>query len=247
MRIAITQPNFLPWLGYFELLDSVDCFVALDDVQLVRRSFVVRNRAGGPGREPLWLSMAIQSCPTDTSLSAAYPARDRPWWRKLERQLEAHYIHAPHWPRLKPWLRDALPPREEEPVAAYNLRLLQDLAAMSGCAPARWHRASELVPPDTTNNHAERLAAICHALGAQDYLNFRKGIDIGLHSAEFFAAHGIRLWRQDYRHPVYPQGGSGFVERLSVIDLLAHVGADETAEVIRSGRSWTQMPVAGAA
>jgi hypothetical protein len=54
MRLAITQPNFMPWLGYFELLDYVDVWVSLDNVQLSRGSFVLRNRVRRPDGAVEW-------------------------------------------------------------------------------------------------------------------------------------------------------------------------------------------------
>mgnify|MGYP003673285513 CR=1 FL=1 len=241
MRIAVTQPNFLPWLGYFELLDRVDCFVALDDVQLVRGSFTVRNRVRSANGAPRWMTLAVARCSHTTPLNRALVSRDRPWWADILRALDSAYGAAPHWDWLRSWLAQALPPRPAETVIDYNLRLLHDLADMTGSAPARWYKASELVSADNTGDQAERLIAICRKLGASDFLNFRKGIDIGLHRPEFFAAHGIDLWRQDYNHPRYSQGDAEFVDRLSVIDLLAHAGPEEAGAIIRSGRAWTVM------
>ena len=60
MRVAIMQPTYLPWLGYFALMDRVDCFILLDTVQFARRSWQQRNRIK-TARGPLWLTVPVRS------------------------------------------------------------------------------------------------------------------------------------------------------------------------------------------
>lgn len=247
MRIAITQPNFLPWLGYFELLDHVDHFVALDDTQLVRGTFLVRNRVRSASGATRWLTLAVQRCSHRTPLNEAIASRNRPWWDDALRSLDTAYETAPHWPWVRDWLADALPPRANESVASYNLRLLRDLSKMTGCGPSRWHRASKLLAPEPGANIEDRLVAMCRQLDGTSFCNARKGIDIGLHKPAFFAEHGLALWRQAYEHPRYGQGDWDFVDRLSVLDAMAHCGPDAIADAIRGGRRWAKVPVANAA
>ena len=58
MKIAIMQPTYLPWMGYFDLMDQVDCFVILDSVQFERRSWQQRNRIKTP-RGLEWLTVPV--------------------------------------------------------------------------------------------------------------------------------------------------------------------------------------------
>lgn len=242
MRIAITQPNYLPWLGYFDLLDSVDCFVALDDVQLVRRSFIVRNRVLSPAGGPRWLSLPVVRCPQKTPLNRALVSHEPSWWDGTLQALDAAYRLAPHWPWLRGTLVEVLRPGPAESVADYNLRLLAHLCTLLGCSPAPWYRSSEIAGRDGFATSEDHIIAICGHLGAHEYFNFRKGVEIGLYEPARFASNGLRLWGQDYSHPTYGQApGQPFTSQLSIVDLLAWQGPERALAIIRAGRCWQDL------
>lgn len=237
MRIAVTQPNFLPWLGYFELLDQIDGFVVLDDVQLVRRSFIVRNRLFAPKGDVSWCSASVAACPRETTLDKALMFHGTPWWAELSHRIEIAYRHCPEWPSAAA-LCSRLAPLAGESVAEYNFRLVKTMADGLGIPlPPCWFASQlETGPADTPE---QRMLGICRALGADAYCNFRKGIDIGLYTPAAFARAGVRLYRQDYRHPSYSQHREGgFVPYLSALDMIACVPAGERAALVRGGRRW---------
>lgn len=242
MRIAVTQPNFLPWLGYFELLDHIDLFIALDDVQLTRRTFMTRNRLFDHQGKVAWISEQIAACPRDTAMNRAMISQATPWWEDLARRLGLSYGAHPFWPWLSEHLVPALVPKAAETVAAYNLRLIVLFCELAGVRSPDWALASALRPYRADETPEDRMLALCHQIGATEYCNFAKGVEIGLYRPAAFAAQGVALLRQDYQHPQYPQyRDQAFQPYLSLMDALACLGPGHTAEVLRHGRRWRRM------
>ena len=84
---------------------------------------------------------------------------------------------------------------------------------------------------------------LCKKFGASAYYNFQRGVELGLHKAECFLPHGIRLFKQEFRHPEYPQLTPAFVSHLSVLDALYNVGPERTRELLREGSRWVEAGV----
>lgn len=88
MRIAIHQPEHMPWLGFFDKMASVDCYVVLDDVQFTKNNFQNRNRIRGVGGDPIWLTVPVRlGGHTGKTIKDMEIAEDQDWrksyWGKL--------------------------------------------------------------------------------------------------------------------------------------------------------------------
>ncbi len=236
MRLAITQPNFLPWLGYFELLDHVDTWVSLDNVQLSRGSFVLRNRVRRPDGAVEWVSASIpKKCPLHTSIKDV-PVSSNGWQDRVIRRLESYYKNAPYYDQFGSRVAELLTSNmDKEHVAELNESIINELSSWLGIE-YEFFRASELVACLEGSPQDKVLSLIGH-FDVDVYCNFAGGIEAGLYDPDAFAQRGVELQKQTYRHPEYPQHGGGFEPFLSVVDLLFEAG-DGALEVIRSGRSW---------
>jgi len=240
VKVAVTQPNYLPWLGYFELLREVDLWVSLDTVDLTKRSFIVRNRIKLRNGSPRWLSLRVASFPRGTSIRDACLA-DHDFARDHLRVLEAAYREAPEAGTEFPWLAEVMPPREDS-VADHNARLVEALADRLEI-DVEVRRASALVP-EPEGSAQDKILALLDAVEAEAggqvtaYLNFATGIEEGLYDPAAFADRGCRLLKQDYDHPTYAQLGDDFLSHLSVVDLLLNEGAERARAVVAEGRRW---------
>jgi hypothetical protein len=228
MIAAIMQPTYLPWPGFFDLLDQSDVFVFLDTVQFEKQSWQQRNRIKTPSG-PLWLSVpCVRSFGqriADVSIDGTTH-----WRRKHWMSIVANYSSAPYWREYRGPL-ETVYTSEWKHVADLNIHLIKLLTNQLGIR-ATMLRSSELAASDRTR--AARLVEICVQLGADVYLSPR-GSSAYLQSEEEFAAHGIRLAFQHYEPPAYPQRYAPFVPYLSVLDLLLNVGPG-ALELLRSGR-----------
>ena len=227
-RAAIMQPTFLPWLGYFALLDRADVFVYLDDVQLARRSWQVRNRVATPNGV-VTLSLSVAGKPSRPLLADTRLA-DTGQERKLLATLGQALAGAPFAAPVEALVRRCVETAEGS-LARLNVSLIEGIAAMAGIGGTRV-RASELgVPPA---EKAERLLAICERVGADEYLSAIGSVAY-LTEHDPFEASAVRLRFLDYEHPRYERGGRPFESHLAAVDALAWVGPERFASLVRSG------------
>ena len=233
MRVAIHQPQYLPWLGYLAKWAAADLFVFLDTVQYEKSGWQNRNRiktADGAR----WLTVPVHAR-LGMPIADVTVACDQPWAARHLRVIEAAYDDAPHWRAHRDALERLYAERWER-VSAVAVASAELLAhAIGVTTPARI--ASSLAVDD--HDPTGRLVALCHAVGADTYL-------AGGHGARYmdakrFAAAGIRVLYQSYSHPVYAQQHGDFVPFLSGLDLLLMHG-DASLAILRRGDAWTEEP-----
>jgi hypothetical protein len=228
MSCAIMQPTYLPWAGYFNLLASVDDFVFLDDVQFERQSWQSRNRILLEGREHL-VVVPVASAPLATPISAITVKDERPWRGHHAQLLASAYRKAPHGDFALQVVLPCIADTSLHRLADLNIRIIQAVCDALGLAP-RLHRASELACPGSRSEH---LARICERIGTDDYLSPAGSLGY-LQEDDFAARYGKRLTIQSFAPAPYRQLRTDtFVSHLSVVDVLAHLGPDQTLSYIR--------------
>lgn len=223
MRIAVLQPGYLPWLGFFEQMARVDRFVIYDDVQYDRGGWRNRNRVK-TARGVRWLTVPVHAPYRDAARVMDVRIDNRTDWRRKHLlTLLQSYARAPHLARYAGLLEETYA-RTWESLVELDLHLVGSLAALLGIDPGKMVRASTL---GVAGEREERLLGICARLGADAFYEGAAGR--GYLDAGRFAAAGVRLEYQEYRHPVYPQLHGDFVSHLSVVDLLFNCGDDSRA------------------
>lgn len=226
MIAVIMQPTYLPWIGYFHLMDQGDIFVLLDNVQFEKQSWQQRNRIKTPNG-PQWLSLPVGK-KFPQSISEAVLV-DRPDWRdKHWKSIAQTYRKAPFWAMHGPGL-EALYSREWVSLADLNIALIDWLRAAFGIATPMV-RASGL---PVAGKRVDLLLSICAHLGADTYLSPAGAADY-IEEDNRFSAHGITLLYQRYAHPRYPQINGPFASHMAAIDLLFNQGP-ESLRIIREG------------
>jgi hypothetical protein len=213
--VSIMQPYFFPYLGYFQLLQASDAFVAYDTAQYSRGGWINRNRILGADG-PAWFTLPVAHDDITLPIGQRHyadPAGDarQRLWRKLDNQ----YRRAPRYRAAMDVLEPLLLNRETN-VAAYNLHALRGLCAHLGIA-TRIEPASTL-PPTTGLRGTDAVLALCRRLGAGTYLNSIGGT--ALYSREDFAREGLALRFLRSEAAPYPQFGGEPVASLSIIDVL---------------------------
>lgn len=224
MKCAIHQPQFLPWLGYLNKINSSDVFVFLDDVQFKKNEYQNRNRVR-VGDEPRWLTVPVSFNFGDTIRETKLAGRDF-WGEKALKTLELNYAKAPFYRRYVSGLADIV--RRDWP----NLAELNEATVrwLMDCFDIRKEALVSSKMPEFPPDPTGRLIAVCRHLGADAYISGAGGRSY-LDVARFDKA-GIKLEFQEFLHPVYPQcyiRQREFIPFLSAIDGLFNCGGGEEA------------------
>lgn len=224
LRVAIHQPNYAPWCGFFAKLRAADVLVLLDDAQLPRgRSFVARTQVLGP-LGPQWLTVPVAhdgaATPGGQRTIAAARIADPSWARRHLRTLQARYARTPFFAEVFPRLTPLYETAGAE-LAEFNIRLIATVATYLGLQQ-RVIRASTLGCPGGGD---ARLVALVQAAGGTTYVSGPSGPKY--QAAEKFTTAGLALEIRTYVPVPYPQGRP-FVPGLSILDALFRCGRATT-------------------
>jgi hypothetical protein len=221
MIVAIHQPNYAPWLGYFAKIARADVFVFLDDVQYSKNSYINRVQIDARGK-PRWLTVPV-SYQFGEPISRVHAA-DAEWRERHLDLLQSYYADARALGETLGLLRDAFAGLPRDNLAVSNQALIEALADRLGLRP-RFIRSSAL--SSRAGRGDDRLIALLRALGPNvTYLSGKGGANY--QDAEKFASAGIKLIYSEFKHPSYCQGHD-FLPGLSVLDALFRLGIERTA------------------
>lgn len=218
--VAIVQSCYIPWKGYFDLINRVDEFILFDDRQYTRRDWRNRNRIKTPSGIA-WLTIPVQ-------------AKGRYLQRIDETVVSGQEWRSDHWQTLYQSYRRA-PCFDEYAEAIELLYLSSDEEQLSRINRAFLERICELLGIGTkiswstdytaSGDRSERLVSLCLEAGADRYLSgprARAYLD-----EELFRSHGIAVSYVDYSgYRPYQQLYLPFEHHVSILDLLFHVGPD---------------------
>jgi hypothetical protein len=223
MILAAHQPQFLPWLGYFDKMARADAFVLLDDVQFKKNEWQNRNkiwsREGGH-----WLTVPVVHGHLD-EIRAVKLDNTSAWRKKHAATLQQTYSRAKHFKEGWELWRPMYETRAETllEMNLYSIERVREALAIKTPMPLSSTLGVE-------GKATERLVNLCRKLGADTYLAGAGGHDYM--DLPLFEAAGVKVIFQDYKHPVYEQFGGPFVSHLAAIDLLLHLGP-EAARIFR--------------
>jgi WbqC-like protein family len=236
--VAIHQPNFLPWLGFFDKLARADAFVLLDDAQFPRTSkgtWINRVKLLVGGKEQ-WATVPIVR-----AAGSALPINEvriddaQPWRKKLLRTIELNYRRASAFEEVFPLVEELLTTPSDR-IADFNERNMRRIADALGLDTSKVLRSSDL---EAEGQSTDLLIALTLAAGGTAYM---PGGDAYLYQEdEKFAAQGVELAAQRFEHPAYSQIVEPFVPGLSIVDALLNCGIQGTRQLV-SSRSVAPSP-----
>jgi hypothetical protein len=231
MRVAISQPTYLPWLGYFDLIDQVDRFVILDNVQFAKQTWQQRNRIKtAAGLQ--WLTVPVDFRGRLGQQIREVQIREARFCEDHLRAVELAYRRTQYfdeyYPSLESHLRGV---RDGSLLVDLNCVLLQWLLDTLGITTALV--VASRLPVE--GKRTELLAAICHHLGADTYVSPLGASVYLLSEIGIMSQAGVGVFFQNYVHPEYGQLFPPFVSHASVLDLLFNEGP-RSPEILRNGR-----------
>lgn len=215
LRLAIMQPYLFPYLGYYQLMNAVDKFILLDDVNFIKRGWINRNRILINGKDHLF-SMPLEKASQYRKINCLRLANYPDWRTRFFKTLAHAYSRAPEYePSLK-MLQRALPPKANRlnEVLRTSLEVVCDFLGIQTVLEslAAQPRAVEL-------KGADRILAICRELGTDEYINL-PGAGKELYRAAMFTESGIHLHFLQPEAVTYPQFSNRFIPMLSILDVI---------------------------
>ncbi len=225
--VAIHQPNFFPWLGYFHKMRWSDAFVLLDDAQIQKTGGSVTNRTElvSSGRRSFFTAPIDRTRSGTLRIDQVRFAPRGDFRERLVATLKQSYQKARHMQDLGEEIF-ALVRTPTESLAEYNaaaIRALSDLLRL----PARVTSSSAL---DVSTTSTARLVEIAQKLGGRTYLCGSGARDY--QDDAMFLTRGIHVWYRDFEPPAYARGSAPPERGLSVLDALFHLGRDGTRALL---------------
>jgi len=230
--VAIHQPTFLPWLGWWDKLVRADVLVLLDDVQFPKKGGTWMNRVRMlVGGEPRWVTVPVDRAYKGTRrVHEMRIDESKPWRENMLATVRGSYARAPYAQEVMPVLEEALRARTDR-VAELNERAIRLLGDLLGLDKSKLVHQSEL---RVSGAGTQLLVEVCRAVGGDTYLS-GDGSD-GYLEEDAFAAAGLGLTFQEFTPPRYPQLVAHYVAGLSVVDALMSCGSRGAIELLRKGR-----------
>lgn len=213
MRLAIMQPYFMPYIGYFHLIAAVDQFIVYDNIKYTKKGWINRNRMLRNGKGVMF-SLPLKSDSNSLDVCerelAADFSRD-----KLLNQFKGAYRRAPYFEQTFPLV--------EQVVRHENTNLFRYLHHSIVKTCEHLGITTEIrMASDIAINHAlksqDKVIALCKAIGASTYVNTIGGME--LYSKEAFRVQGIEFKFIKSELFEYPQFGAEFAPWLSIIDVM---------------------------
>jgi hypothetical protein len=224
MRIAVMQPYLFPYIGYFQLINSVDKFVFYDDVNFIKNGWINRNKIL-INDNANYLTMPLIAASSNKLINEIKIVNKR---RKLIKSISQAYKKAPFYNEIMPLIECCLL-FDTDYISQIAQNSVETVANYIGLNVV-FETSSKSYSNTRHLKKAERLIAICNINNASQYINAIGGMD--LYSKEQFAKENIQLNFLKSLTYKYAQFKKPFVKNLSIIDILMFNSVGETKEFL---------------
>ena len=227
-KVAIMQPYFFPYIGYFQLINAVDIFIIYDNIKYTKKGWINRNRMLSHGSDTVF-SLPLRKASDALDIREREVASDFNE-RKLLNQLREAYRKAPYQEAVMKTVEDVLAEDDR------NLFVFVHKSIQRVCQYLKIPTkivVSSTIDIDHSLQSQDKVVALCQAVGADTYINAIGGVD--LYSQEAFAEAGLKLRFLRSRRIEYAQFDAPFVPWLSIIDLMMFNSVDEIHEQLSCG------------
>ena len=227
--VVIHQPDFMPYLGFFQRLITADIYIVLDNVQYVRgsRTQTCRDKIKVFNGEK-WINVGIQKPLYKSRIDEIYLLKDNSWKERSLNLIKENYRKADYFEEVYPYI-EKLYSFECNKMVDFNMASINMLTELFGIENIEIKYASNL---SVTGKSNELIINLVKAVGCHRYLS---GVGAkNYYIPELYEQAGIEVVWQKFEHPVYKQQFDEFIPYLSSIDLLLNCGIECSREIIRN-------------
>lgn len=230
MTIAVMQPYFFPYLGYYQLVNAVDKFVFFDDVNFINKGWINRNQVLQQNAA-MRFTLPLVNASQNRKINEIEIADFNRWRKDFLKTIGYNYKKASFFTFTFDWLNEFLFAKEYTHVGELAADSIQKLATLLELKTTFAYSSQLEYKRGDTIDGQEKILDICRITGAQKYINPRNGID--LYNPKIFLEHQIELRFINMDEFVYQQlTPSVFVPNLSMIDVLMFNGAEKTRQLL---------------
>jgi hypothetical protein len=217
-RVAILQSNYIPWKGYFDLINMVDEFILYDDMQYTRRDW--RNRNKIRTREgSAWLTIPVDVKGKFYQTIRETTISEPDWMRKHWATIQHNYGKSPYFNEYRELFEDLYLGATDQYLSNINHRFLTAICGLLGITT----KISWSMDYGVIDGKTERLVDLCRKASGTEYISGPAAKDYIVE--ELFHEAGITLSYMDYSgYPEYPQLFQPFDHYVSIIDLIFNTG-----------------------
>jgi transcriptional regulator NrdR family protein len=226
-KVAIMQPYFLPYIGYFQLINAVDLFVLYDNIEYIKGSWINRNRICVEGHAK-YITIPLERA-SDYSAVCTRSIANSFNRTKMISQISAAYKKAPHYKTIMPSV---------EKIILFESQSLFDyihhsIIQMNNILEIDTEIVvSSTMPIDHSLKAEKKVIALCKELKAEEYYNPIGGMR--LYDTAEFQNNGLVLKFLKSEIKPYEQSGKCFIPSLSIIDIMMNNSKDHIREMMGS-------------
>lgn len=239
-KVAVMQPYFFPYIGYFQLINEADIFVLYDKVTYRKSSWINRNKIKDKGNSnPVYITVPVKKPSSIDLIEEIKISENNEWKTKLKKLIYYNYKKSSFFDEVYPIIVELIF-YEEQSLHLFNSNILTKLCnKLSITTPViTQHEQHSIIESNLINRDIakedikqHRVVELCNLYNANVYINPINGMD--LYSFDFFTQKNkdLRFIETDFIE--YSQFKTPFLENLSVIDVLMHNGYERTEELLQ--------------
>jgi len=228
--VAIHQPNFFPWLGYFNKIARCDCFILLDNVQFPKKGGTYTNRVKILiDNKESWITVPVKrdyhgfKCIKDVEIN-----NGSNWQKIIINTIKINYSKSPYYDEVINIIENLII-QAADSLSEFNINSISKLCEI-------WGYKQKLIlgsSLECSGNSTELLISLTKAVNGTTYMC--GGGAVKYQDDEEFAKAGLNLIYQKFHHPTYSQNNhENFIPGLSIIDVLFCCGFSETKKLIEN-------------
>jgi hypothetical protein len=226
MKIAIMQPYFMPYIGYFQLINAVDKFVIYDDVNYINRGWVNRNKVLINGKSSM-ITVPLKEASQNKLINEIEVYSNEKWKQKMLKTIELAYKKAPHLNLVYPLLNKIIN-NNAATISEFNFTGIKAICDYLGITTSLVS-SSEMYANNKLKGQY-RILDICIREKANHYINPTGGME--LYSNEVFSKEGISLSFIISELRPYKQFKNEFIPALSLIDVMMFNSTEEVNKML---------------
>ncbi|RNC86875.1 MAG: hypothetical protein ED556_05480 [Winogradskyella sp.] len=215
MKIAIMQPYFFPYIGYFQLISAVDEFVFYDDVNFIKKGYINRNSILANG-ERYQFTLPLKKASQNKLINETELALSKKWIGNFLKTLDHTYKNAPYFKSTYSLVKNVLE-EDSKSVSEIAIKSIREVCNYIGLT-TNFTLSSQKYSNSKTLKKADRLIAIAIEAGKYNYINPIGGLE--LYSKDYFEERNVKLNFLNSKTVSYKQFQNQFVDSLSIIDVL---------------------------